>query len=214
MSNVKGHLLCSKTVIPVWHRWILLLLFQTICLSLVKIYTLLWSKEWLFSFKCKWTAESWHEELALLFCAIHLWRGYFMCGEILLSCSLLKLTCYQVRVGSKNMLAWNNSISSFIISDGLHGGKKRCWKYGGLLPNIQTQVAPSDDSDLKHISTERFHCFLANMLGTGNILQFTSFRFQQENLANGDLHRSGNTTLGNIEKYEACLSVDIDSTVR
>lgn len=28
-------------------------------------------------------------------------------------------------------------------------------------------------------------------------------------------HRSGSTTLGNIiEKYEACLSVDIDSTVR
>ena len=29
---VLGHLLCSKKVIPVWHTWIILLLFQTICL--------------------------------------------------------------------------------------------------------------------------------------------------------------------------------------
>ena len=27
-----GHPLCSKTVVPVWHRWIPLLLFLTICL--------------------------------------------------------------------------------------------------------------------------------------------------------------------------------------
>lgn len=55
-----------------------------------------------------------------------------------------------------------------------------------IFTNIQTQVAPSDDSDLKHICTERFQCFLANMLDTGNFLQFTSFKFQQENLGNGE----------------------------
>ena len=32
ISNALGHLLCLKSVIPVWHRYILLLLFQTICL--------------------------------------------------------------------------------------------------------------------------------------------------------------------------------------
>ena len=52
-----------------------------------------------------------------------------------------------------------------------------------LLPAIQIQVATSD---LKHICTERFQCFLANMLDTGNILQFTSLRFQQENLTIGE----------------------------
>ena len=30
ISDVVGHLLCSKMVIPVWHRWIIFLLFQTI----------------------------------------------------------------------------------------------------------------------------------------------------------------------------------------
>ena len=55
-----------------------------------------------------------------------------------------------------------------------------------LLPAIQSQVATSDDSDLKHVCTERFKCFLANMLDTGNILQFTSLKFQQENLTIGE----------------------------
>ena len=32
ISNVSGHILCSKTAVPVWHRWILFLLFQTISL--------------------------------------------------------------------------------------------------------------------------------------------------------------------------------------
>lgn len=41
----------------------------------------------------------------------------------------------------------------------------KIWK---LLPAIQSQVATSDDSDLKHVCTERFKCFLANMLDTGN----------------------------------------------
>lgn len=51
-----------------------------------------------------------------------------------------------------------------------------------LLSAIQIQVAPSDDTDLKHICTECFQCFLANKLDTGNILQFTSLGFQQETL--------------------------------
>lgn len=42
------------------------------------MFTLLSSKESLFSFRCKWAAESWPEELALLCCAIRLWRGYFV----------------------------------------------------------------------------------------------------------------------------------------
>ena len=32
LRNVISHPLCLKTVIPVWYRWIILLLFQTICL--------------------------------------------------------------------------------------------------------------------------------------------------------------------------------------
>ena len=32
ICDVFGHLLCSETVVPVWHRLILLLLVQTICL--------------------------------------------------------------------------------------------------------------------------------------------------------------------------------------
>lgn len=55
-----------------------------------------------------------------------------------------------------------------------------------MLPAIQIQVATSDDMSLKEICTERFHCFLANILDIGNVLKLTSLKFQQENLTIGE----------------------------
>ena len=52
LSNVVDHLLCSKMVVsftPLSNR----------LSSLAKIFTLLSSMEWFFSFRCKWTTESW-----------------------------------------------------------------------------------------------------------------------------------------------------------
>ena len=77
ISNVAGHLLCSKTAVPVWHRWSPSLLFPTICLLCLRY--LHCCPQWTdFSFRCKWTAESWLEELALRCCAIHSWRVCFV----------------------------------------------------------------------------------------------------------------------------------------
>ena len=67
ISIVLGHLLCAKTVIHVWQRWIPLLPFQIICL-LCPI-CLHCHTQLLFSLICKWTAESWPEVLALRCCA-------------------------------------------------------------------------------------------------------------------------------------------------
>lgn len=41
-------------------------------------------------------------------------------------------------------------------------------------------------SDLQHICTERFQCFLSNMLDIVNILKTTSIRFQKEKLTIGE----------------------------
>ena len=55
-----------------------------------------------------------------------------------------------------------------------------------MLPAIKIQLATSDDSDLKHACTERFHCFLAHMLDTGKVLQTLSLKFQQDRLTIGE----------------------------
>ena len=57
ISDILGHLLCSKMAIPVWQMD---------------------SFTPLFSFRCKWIAESWPEELTFLCCTIRLWRGCFV----------------------------------------------------------------------------------------------------------------------------------------
>lgn len=48
------------------------------------------------------------------------------------------------------------------------------------------QLATSDNSDLQHVCTECFRCFLNNMLDISNILKTTSIRFQKENLTIGE----------------------------
>lgn len=48
------------------------------------------------------------------------------------------------------------------------------------------QLATSDNSDLQHICTKRFQCFLSNMLDIGNILKTTSIRFEKEKLTIGE----------------------------
>lgn len=59
-------------------------------------------------------------------------------------------------------------------------------KISRLLPAIKMQLATSDNSDLQHIFTERFQCFLSHMLEIGNILKNTSIRFQKEKLTIGE----------------------------
>lgn len=181
--------------------------------------------------------------------------------------------------------------TAFVKLGKFHNIRWSAWRQE-TLGNMEAIICHSNssgDSDLKHICKERFRCFLANMLDTGNILQFTSLRFQQDKLNIGeckgelmvaigqltllldsegkyrketvsnadadrdkadvqrgpirefesryeslkscdqflifdpstwpqelqDLHSFGNTTLSNIlQKYEASLSVDRDSTVR
>ena len=60
----------SEMIVPVWQRWNIDLLWPR------------WlhcpQNKWVFSLRCKLTAESWPEELALLCCAIHLWKGCFV----------------------------------------------------------------------------------------------------------------------------------------
>ena len=48
------------------------------------------------------------------------------------------------------------------------------------------QLATSNNSELQHICTERFQCFLSHMLDIGNILKTTSIRFQKEKLTTGE----------------------------
>ena len=77
ISHVLGHLLCSKTAIPVRHRWILSLLFQTICLLSSRCLHCCPQKN---DFSPSVVSGQWRleEELALLRCAICLWRGCFV----------------------------------------------------------------------------------------------------------------------------------------
>lgn len=214
--------------------------------------------------------------------------------------SIVTLLSFYLKKGGAKRIAQLQKICeekdiAFVKLGKFHNIRWSAWrqetlmKIGRMLPAIQIQVATSDDSSLKHICTERFRCFLANMLDIGDILQFTSLRFQRDNLTIGeckdelmaaigqmtllmdsegkyrketvgyaeadrdkigvlralidefdsryeslkscdqflifdpttwpqemkDIHSFGNTTLSNIlEKYEASLHVDKDSTLR
>lgn len=68
------YLLHVVTVVTVWHRWLLSLFFKP---SSPAKCTLLSSEECPLSFKCRQTAESWLELLALL-------RWPYACGEVIL----------------------------------------------------------------------------------------------------------------------------------
>lgn len=48
------------------------------------------------------------------------------------------------------------------------------------------QLATSDNTELQHVCTEHFPCFLANMLDIGNIFKTTSIKFQKEKLTIGE----------------------------
>ena len=81
---------------------------------------------------------------------------------------------------------------SFVKLGKFHNIKWSAWRHetlqkiSRLLPAIKMQLATSDNSDLQHICTERFQCFLSNMLDIGNILKNTSIRFQKEKLTIGE----------------------------
>ncbi|XP_047659799.1 uncharacterized protein LOC113645605 [Tachysurus fulvidraco] len=106
------------------------------------------------------------------------------------------LQFYLFRGGAKNIqvlktLCHENGISYCKLGK-FHNIKWSAWRHETLLkiwkqlPAIKTESSNTDDSDLKYICTQRFQCFLANMLDTGNILQLTSQRFQQEKLTIGE----------------------------
>lgn len=49
-----------------------------------------------------------------------------------------------------------------------------------LLPAIKIHLATSENGELQHVCTERFQCFLANMLDIGHILKTTSIDFRRK----------------------------------
>ena len=111
--------------------------------------------------------------------------------------SIVKLLSFYLQKGGAKRIAQLKKICeeegiAFVKLGKFHNIRWSAWrqetllKIWRMLPAIQIQVATSDDSSLKHICTECFHCFLGNMLDIGNILQFTSLRFQQENLTIGE----------------------------
>ena len=61
ISNGFGHLLCSATIIPVWHRWILLTPLSNNLSSPANMFTCF------FSFRCKWTAAGFIEQHKLYY---------------------------------------------------------------------------------------------------------------------------------------------------
>jgi len=81
---------------------------------------------------------------------------------------------------------------SFVKLGKFHNIRWSAWRHetllkiSRLLPAIKMQLAKSDNSDLQHICSERFQCFLSNMLDIGNILKTTSIRFQKEKLTIGE----------------------------
>lgn len=110
--------------------------------------------------------------------------------------SVVKVLCFYLQKGgakelSQLKLCDDNGIA-FVKLGKFHNIRWSAWrqetllKIWRLLPAIQIQLATSDDSDLKHVCTERFHCFLANMLDTGKILQSLSLKFQQDKLTIGE----------------------------
>lgn len=106
------------------------------------------------------------------------------------------LQFYLQRGGAKNTAALKkvceeNGIS-FIKLGKFHNIRWSAWRHETLLkilrllPAIKIQLATSENSDLQNVCTERFQCFLANMLDIGHILKTTSIRFQKEKLTIGE----------------------------
>ena len=77
ISKILVHLLCSKLVIPVWHGQIILLLFQTDCLHWPRLsHCCPQRNDFPLSDVRDIRVLTWG--VALLCCAIHLWRGCFV----------------------------------------------------------------------------------------------------------------------------------------
>lgn len=69
---------------------------------------------------------------------------------------------------------------------------------------IKIQLASSDDHDLKHARTERFQCFLANMLDIGKVLQSLSFKFQHDKLTIGECKEELMVAVGQLTLFIDC----------
>lgn len=106
------------------------------------------------------------------------------------------LQFYLQKAGAKKTaelkkLCEENGIS-FVKLGKFHNIRWSAWRHetllkiSRLLPAIKMQLATSDNSDLQHICTERFQCFLSHMLDIGNILKTTSIKFQKEKLTIGE----------------------------
>lgn len=106
------------------------------------------------------------------------------------------LQFYLQRGGAKKTAALQKMCEengiSYVKLGKFHNIRWSAWRHdvllkiSRLLPAIKIQLATSDDTDLQHICTERFECFLSHMLDIGNILKNTSIRFQKEKLTIGE----------------------------
>lgn len=103
---------------------------------------------------------------------------YLQKGSAKKSAQLKKL-CDENDIAFVKLGKFHNIIWSAWRQDTL----MKIWR---LLPAIKIQLATSDDSDLKHVCTEHFHCFLAKMLDTGKVLQSLSLKFQQDKMTIGE----------------------------
>ena len=77
-NNVTGHLLCSKTLVLVWHRRIPLFLFQTICVLWPRCLRFCPQGNDFSPSDVRGLQSLWPEELSLLCCAVRLWRCCFV----------------------------------------------------------------------------------------------------------------------------------------
>lgn len=121
--------------------------------------------------------------------------------------SVVKLLQFYLQKGGAKKaaalkkLCEENGIS-FVKLDKFHNIQWSAWRHetllkiSRLLPDIKMQVATSDNSDFQHICTERFQCFLSNMLDIGNILKTISIRFQKEKLTIGECKDELMVTIG------------------
>ncbi|XP_077354948.1 zinc finger protein 862-like [Festucalex cinctus] len=111
-------------------------------------------------------------------------------------CLIKLLQFYLQKGGAKNTatlrkMCQENGIS-FVKLGKFHNIRWSAWRHetllkiSRLLPAIKMQLATSDTREFQHICTERFQCFLANMLDIGNILKTTSLRFQKEKMTIGE----------------------------
>uniref|UniRef100_A0A8C4ASG7 Uncharacterized protein n=1 Tax=Denticeps clupeoides TaxID=299321 RepID=A0A8C4ASG7_9TELE len=113
------------------------------------------------------------------------------------NCSVVKLLQFYLQKGGAKKIAALKKLCEengipFVKLGKFHNIRWSAWRHetllkiSRLLPAIKMQLATSDNSDLQHICTERFQCFLSNMLDIGNILKTTSIRFQKEKLIIGE----------------------------